>query len=374
MNGLLRIGLPLLLGRDFNALLDALEPAQAKSPSALEDFAEDRQLTEVWDNPASLSSLTVDRIEALSSGRTSRVSRIPVQQAPAYLADGGTLRVSNAQHTFESIDRWLMGILADLYPRPVMWGTANIYLSAGQTWSPPHADGHNVLVIQLFGRKVWRYHQHPAAAWVLRSTELPCSERFAFEHGISEGGFPEELPIESDSVELRAGDVLFLPRGTLHATAAVDRSCHVTFALGFCSKLELFLAATRLYLGRAITWRMDAGLQRDAKLIEFRKEFAGISTESFAQAVDQYIEGRWVELIGGSYHWSRDAEFDRGGVLRVGTRHISVGANWRRPVEWMARVGRPFRVGEVIAVAKGCNRDDVSGLLAVLCNVGALAS
>ena len=80
-----------------------------------------------------------------------------------------------------------------------------------------HYDTHDVLVLQLAGTKAWTVHEP-----VL---ELPlASQRWS-----SSRGSPEEALLE---VELRPGDVLYIPRGFLHAARAQEGvSAHLTIGV-----------------------------------------------------------------------------------------------------------------------------------------------
>ena len=91
---------------------------------------------------------------------------------------------------------------------------ANAYLTpAGNTGFQTHYDTHDVFVLQIAGRKHWRIHE-PAYADPL--------ERQAW------GGLADEVSAQSagppylDHV-MAPGDLLYLPRGWLHAASALGR-------------------------------------------------------------------------------------------------------------------------------------------------------
>ncbi|MEU8080611.1 cupin domain-containing protein [Catellatospora citrea] len=100
---------------------------------------------------------------------------------------------------------------------------ANAYLTpAGNQGFATHYDTHDVLVLQVAGVKHWQVHEpvHPdpleRQTWGGRADEVAaCATGDPYlDHVLDEG------------------DVLYLPRGWLHAAAAVDRtSLHVTLGL-----------------------------------------------------------------------------------------------------------------------------------------------
>ncbi len=94
----------------------------------------------------------------------------------------------------------------------------NIYLTAGYTAGfPVHYDTHDILVLQIAGRKLWRIHE-PVIK--LPDAGQPCDPK-----NFSPGPRLAE-------VELRAGDLLYLPRGYAHAaTTSQSHSAHVTVGI-----------------------------------------------------------------------------------------------------------------------------------------------
>ena len=94
----------------------------------------------------------------------------------------------------------------------------NVYLTAGHTTGfPPHYDTHDILVLQIAGRKRWRIHEPTLK---LPDISQPCEPQ-----SFSPGARLTE-------VELRAGDLLYLPRGYGHAATTSDsHSAHVTVGI-----------------------------------------------------------------------------------------------------------------------------------------------
>lgn len=128
-----------------------------------------------------------------------------------HLADGATL-------VLDAID--------ELHPGVGKFGRqlerhfrTGIQINTYASWTPEegfgvHWDDHDVLVLQVDGAKRWRIYGPTRQAPLYRDTDVP------------------EPPPSEPSVELvlRAGDMLYLPRGWWHAVAASEgeHSLHLT--------------------------------------------------------------------------------------------------------------------------------------------------
>jgi hypothetical protein len=94
----------------------------------------------------------------------------------------------------------------------------NVYVTAGETRGfPPHYDTHDILVLQIAGKKLWQIYEPTIK---LPDVTQPCEPK-SFRPG------PQLA-----EVELRTGDLLYLPRGYGHAaTTSESHSAHVTIGI-----------------------------------------------------------------------------------------------------------------------------------------------
>ena len=103
---------------------------------------------------------------------------------------------------------------------------ANAYLTPGN--SPgftPHYDAHDVFVLQIAGAKRWRLFPPP----------LPLPHRT---QPFTPVGYALPAPIAE--LELKAGDLLYLPRGYVHAAhTSHGHSAHVTIGMTVYTWIEL---------------------------------------------------------------------------------------------------------------------------------------
>jgi ribosomal protein L16 Arg81 hydroxylase len=94
----------------------------------------------------------------------------------------------------------------------------NVYITAGQTSGfPPHYDTHDILVLQIAGQKLWRIYEPTVN---LPDVSQPCDPK-SYRPG----------PLLTE-IELRPGDLLYLPRGYGHAAStSQSHSAHVTVGI-----------------------------------------------------------------------------------------------------------------------------------------------
>lgn len=137
----------------------------------------------------------------------------------ALFADGATLVLQALHRTWPPVVTFAQQLAADL-GHPVQ---VNAYVTPPQSRGfDDHYDVHDVFVLQVSGQKRWRIHA-PVHEAPLR--DQPWTDRRDAVRAEA-----EREPLV-DAV-LEPGDVLYLPRGTLHAATALgDVSTHLTFGV-----------------------------------------------------------------------------------------------------------------------------------------------
>lgn len=137
-----------------------------------------------------------------------------VDRLLALFDEGATIVLQGLQRTWPPVGRLCRGIESHL-THPVQ---ANAYLTPpGSQGLKVHHDTHDVLALQTYGRKRWVAYapviDHP----------LPGQRRRID---------PDALGPPQIDTELRPGDCLYVPRGTLHAAATTgDASLHLTIGV-----------------------------------------------------------------------------------------------------------------------------------------------
>ncbi len=134
-------------------------------------------------------------------------------------ADGATLVLQALHRTWPAVVSFSQALVADL-GHPVQ---VNAYVTPPQSRGfDDHYDVHDVFVLQISGAKHWRIHA-PVHEAPLR--DQPWTDR------------RDAVRVEAErepliDAVLEPGDVLYLPRGTLHAATALgDVSTHLTFGV-----------------------------------------------------------------------------------------------------------------------------------------------
>ena len=103
----------------------------------------------------------------------------------------------------------------------------NAYLTpqASQTF-PVHTDDHDVLILQLHGRKAWRLYERKMMPINKRSLEFSNE----LEAGLEWDGLTE-TPLRAE-LDVAPGDVLYIPRGMPHCAVAKESiSLHLTVSI-----------------------------------------------------------------------------------------------------------------------------------------------
>src|SRR5262245_28781320 len=175
-------------------------------------------------------------LELLGEERGQGAPRVPSGSALDRYRRGATIRLKGIQRRCPP----LQSLCRDLERELGVTALANLY------WTPPdsqalpaHWDGHDVLILQIAGHKRWRVYDAPVALPTdlpptfgferARPPSPPGSRRHWTAHPAPDA-FGWEAPARE--IELRAGDLLYLPRGHGHeARTGQTLSIHVTLGL-----------------------------------------------------------------------------------------------------------------------------------------------
>jgi hypothetical protein len=199
------------------------------------------------DRVLTLSGVQLDNLRVVVHGRETRVSELhttagvnSLEALYEHYRNGSTIVLNSIDGRFEPLQRLSRALAAEVSARFQM----NVYLTpAGNQGFTAHYDTHDVFVLQVHGTKRWRLAGQPY--------RLPLASR------PYDKSQPE--PEAGQELELRAGDLLYLPRGTIHSAASNDTaSVHITAGVHPVLWSELIVgAAKKLFAGDA---RFRAGL------------------------------------------------------------------------------------------------------------------
>ncbi len=129
---------------------------------------------------------------------------------------GATIRVPHIEIFMPNLQKYCK-LLEQYFGIPIR---ANLYMTPPFSQGfQPHYDLDDILVLQLYGHKIWSYHEHYSNQKTLPNRDMN------FNSALHQ---PKGIPVE---LLMQTGDVLYLPRGFMHEARTEDKhSIHVTFA------------------------------------------------------------------------------------------------------------------------------------------------
>lgn len=203
-----------------------------------------------------------------------------VQGLEAVLADmraGGTLVLDQLHKTDPKLSMLCRGLAPELGHR----FQTNLYLTPphGKGFAP-HWDNHDVFILQVLGSKHWKIEKS--------RRELPDPHKYMGDEG-------RELRGELTSVTIRKGDLIYIPRGWVHAAECGDEpSLHITYGVRAFFMEELLAVAVTAARKRdeSLNAALPLGFMRspsDELVARLKKAFTQMSDEKFlTEVVDQY--------------------------------------------------------------------------------------
>jgi hypothetical protein len=197
-----------------------------------------------------------------------------------------SVRFPELRPLWPQLDRLARALEVLLY-QPV---TTSAFWSMGGMRAPVHYDDHDLIVVQLLGEKRWH---------VADASELPNTWR-----GIP----PDTIELGPHSTfDVHPGDLVYLPRGTLHSVDSTEESLHLSMGFTPLTLREALLAALdqlsdvdrslRTTVGGRLAWQVrGAGLERlTATLLDGLERLrAACRTPGFVSAALQLRAGRTV--------------------------------------------------------------------------------
>lgn len=172
------------------------------------------------DKALSLSGTVLDQIRLVKEGKETDMSALvasgkvnSLETLLAHYRSGATVVVNSLDSRWEPLQRVSRMLTGELNARIQM----NIYLTpAGNQGFKPHYDMHDVFVVQVHGSKRWGLASQP---YQLPLRNQPYNK-----------SLPDPEP--EQEFELCRGDVMYLPRGTIHwGRTNASASVHITMGV-----------------------------------------------------------------------------------------------------------------------------------------------
>jgi bifunctional lysine-specific demethylase and histidyl-hydroxylase NO66 len=180
----------------------------------------------------------------LDVAKYTTASAATFDQTPGYIDSAELYRClrNGASLVFRQLARYWQPVqdltrrLSDDIGLPVR---ANGYITPRESQGLlPHHDDHDVLILQMHGRKEWFEYTHngdlpvPQKSWMTMNAQALERER-------------AQAKVRG-SVILEPGDVLYVPRGSMHAARALGSvSLHITIAVLAITYLDVLEALTK---------------------------------------------------------------------------------------------------------------------------------
>jgi ribosomal protein L16 Arg81 hydroxylase len=181
--------------------------------------------------------------------------KVGAAEAEALFAQGATtIVVDFLRHPV--VDELLLQLHRELgTPQHEVFCSA--YVSPPGIGTVMHFDSQDIFLVQIKGRKRWRVApvaelKHPSRSFV------PAVGRVEPDLAPVAARLPREMPKTARTVNLSPGAVLYMPKGTWHASQTVEASIALTLTFPSMSWMDLALAHLRRRLVQREEWRAPA--------------------------------------------------------------------------------------------------------------------
>jgi 50S ribosomal protein L16 3-hydroxylase len=189
------------------------------------------------------------------------VARVPDNSLqPAGIArkrfeEGASISFDMAENPIPELRSWLTKLQLDLCLPANVLGRCIVYVSAKGTGARMHFDQNANFIIHLHGAKNWTVARNlhvanPTEQYVSGTAELPQELKLYCTPDLLKA-----LPSNRETVKLRRGSVMFLPRGYWHATEATEDSLQLNFTFSQPTWADALIPAIHRRLLRHSHWR-----------------------------------------------------------------------------------------------------------------------
>ncbi|MBC7371585.1 MAG: cupin-like domain-containing protein [Bdellovibrionaceae bacterium] len=194
--------------------------------------------------------------------------------------NGMGLLFNEAQEISPLLVQWLEEIRCGLGLSALTYSRCLIYAIPKGSGTAPHFDQNINFVVQIHGNKTWymapnKSVQNPMTRHTMQSE--PDAELASY----VDSELPKLMPADAQKIELKAGSVLFVPRGYWHSTEAQEEALALNFTFTAPTWIDLLAAALRSRLSLSVDWRETANGVSDPE----RREMAEITFETLLETL-----------------------------------------------------------------------------------------
>jgi ribosomal protein L16 Arg81 hydroxylase len=211
-------------------------------------FASDMWRTQPMTDVSAVQDVSIDGVAASKA-----VSIAPTAVTEQY--EAGKLVVGRVDH-LPQIGELMDGLRASLqFPsgKNSFVDKVLCFTSKDDAGYRVHWDVHHNFILQIDGRKRWRYSLFPAV-------EAPTEGAFVGATGAPAAIYGNQVITTPDidtleEVTLEPGDFLYMPPGVWHAPRAVGHTVHLSVAMGHRPIFKLIVDVLKVEFGRKLAWR-----------------------------------------------------------------------------------------------------------------------
>lgn len=201
--------------------------------------------------------------------------------------NGMGLLFNEVQTISPLLKNWLEALRKDLGLSALTYGRCLIYATPDGKGTSPHFDQNINFVLQVHGTKTWRlapntYVINPMTRHTMGTQ--PDSELDEY----LEDDLPSAMSANAETVVLKPGSVLFVPRGYWHSTEAQSEALALNFTFTAPTWIDLFTTALRSRLALSPEWRATA---------------LGVANPDNRDEAEAYLETLLTTIVEDLPHW-----------------------------------------------------------------------
>ncbi len=201
------------------------------------------------------------------------------KDAPKLFENGMGLLFNHAQTISPVLERWLYELRLDLGLSALTIARCLMYATPANAGTAPHFDQNINFVFQVSGTKKWWIAPNESVVnpMTRHTMGLPTDPELA---SYADEEMPTAMPKNAALFELKAGSLLFVPRGCWHTTEADTDALSLNFTFTAPTWIDLFTAALRGRLAQSPDWRETAnGVSSFDKLDSAQEKFDHLLAE-----------------------------------------------------------------------------------------------
>ena len=215
---------------------------------------------------------------------------VPVHEARAQFGAGMSLMFNEVQLHAPQLVAWLDTIQTDLGLSALTQRRCLVYATPAGRGTAAHFDQNVNFVLQVHGTKRWFLapNTNVTRPMTRYTMGLPIDPELASYATLP---MPEELPADHTEIVLEPGSLLFVPRGTWHATTATTDALSLNFTFSPPTWIDVFSAALRGRLALSSEWRETAAPRSVATFEALLRDLADDATHWNAADILEATEG-----------------------------------------------------------------------------------